>query len=100
MPTTSVKLSDATKERIALLAAKQGTTPHSLMVDAIESALDSQEKFELFIDTAIRSRHEMVESGRAFDGDEFAAYLRAKSRGENVSRPRSKHLKSLVRPTK
>jgi predicted transcriptional regulator len=100
MSTTSVKLSDATKERIARLAAKQGTTSHALMVEAIESTLDSREKFELFLDAATRSRDEMVESGLAFDGDEFASYLRAKSRGESISRPSTTKVKRLVQGPK
>ena len=70
------------------------------MVGAIESALDSQERFELFFDAAMRSRQEMVDTDRAFDGDELAAYLREKVSGETVSRPRLKSLKTLLRKPK
>lgn len=96
MPTISVKLPDATKERVNRLAASQGTTAHALMVGAIESALDKQEKYGAFVEAAMRSRSEMLASGQAFDGDEFTAYLRAKVRGEKVIRPRLKTIGSLV----
>ena len=92
MSTVSVKLSDATKERLVAVAQRMGKTPHAVMVDAIESTLDGHEKFELFVDAANRSRREMAESGRAFDGDEFGAYLRSKSRGEKVRRPSPRSL--------
>ncbi|MES2362754.1 MAG: hypothetical protein V4646_13300 [Pseudomonadota bacterium] len=96
MPTVSVKLPEATKERVNRLAASQGTTAHALMVGAIESALDSQEKHGAFVEAALRSRDNMLASGQAFDDDEFGVYIRAKVRGEKVSRPRLKSIKSLI----
>ncbi|WP_309684187.1 hypothetical protein [Polaromonas sp.] len=96
MPIVSVKLAEATKERVNRLAASQGTTAHALMVGAIESALDSQEKHGAFVEAALRSRDHMLASAQAFDGDEFAAYIRAKVRGQKVKRPRPKSIKSLA----
>ena len=96
MPTVSVKLPEAVKERVNRLAASQGTTAHALMVGAIESALERQEKHGAFVEAALRSAAGMMASGQAFDGDEFGAYIRAKVRGEKVSRPRLKPIKSLM----
>ena len=100
MPTISVKLSDATKARIDRLAASNDTTPHAVMVGAIESALDSQEKHGAFVARALRSRDEMIEGGRALDGDEVIAWLRARGRGDRPAKPRLKSVKTLVKPVK
>ena len=97
MSTVSVKLSDETKERVARLAARNGSTSHAVMVAAIESTLDSAESHGLFVGAALASRSEMLESQSAFEGDEFVAYLRAKSRGEKPVRPMPKTLRSLAR---
>ena len=98
MPTLSVKLSDATKARIDKLAASKATTAHALMVGAIEAALDDQEKHGAFVARALRSREEMIDSAKAFDGDEVVAWLRARSRGKRAAKPRLKSLKTLSKP--
>ena len=70
------------------------------MVGAIEAALDSQEKHSAFVSQALRSRDKMIESGKAFDGDEVIAWLRARARGEKPAKPRLKSLKNLTKPAK
>ncbi|HSV51580.1 MAG TPA: ribbon-helix-helix domain-containing protein [Burkholderiaceae bacterium] len=82
MPTVSVKLPDATKARIDRLAATKGTSPHALMVEAIEAELDRQEKHGAFVEAALLSLDETLASGKAYAGEEVIAYLKAKSRGE------------------
>lgn len=100
MPTFSVKLSEATKERIDRLAASKGTSPHALMVEAIESKLESEEKHSAFVEAALQSRADMLASGKAYDGDEFIAYARARLRGEKPARPHLKSIKSLLKAPK
>ncbi|MBI5275438.1 MAG: ribbon-helix-helix protein, CopG family [Burkholderiales bacterium] len=100
MPTLSVKLPDETKARLDRLAAEQGTSPHALMVGAIEAELERREQRGAFIQDALRARDEMLATGRAFDGDDVIAYLRARARGEKPPRPKSRQLKSLLRPAK
>lgn len=103
MPTVSVKLPDATKARLDRLALAKGTSPHALMVEAIKSSLESEEKYGSFVEDALRARDEMVASGKAYDGDEMVAYARARLRGENpvrpqlaIGRPAGKGLRELV----
>jgi predicted transcriptional regulator len=100
MPTVSVKLPAATKERIDRLAASKGTSPHALMVEAIEAKLESEEKHDAFVQAALQSRGDMLASGKAYDGDEFLAYARAKLRGETSVRPRLKSIKTLLKSPK
>jgi hypothetical protein len=42
----------------------------------------------------------MLASGKAYDGDEFLAYARAKLRGETSVRPRLKSIKTLLKSPK
>ncbi len=91
----SVKLTGATKARVDRLAASNGTSPHALMVEAIESALERGEKHDAFVEAARQSRAQMLASGKAYDGDEFLAYSRARLRGEKAIRPRQKAITTL-----
>ncbi len=100
MPTVSVKLPDATKARIDRLAAAKGTSPHALMVEAIEGKLESEEQHGSFIEAGLRARDEMLASGMVYGGEEFIAYMRAKMRGEKVAKPRLKPLRSFLKNPK
>lgn len=91
----SVKLTGATKARVDRLAASNGTSAHALMVEAIESALERGEKHDAFVEAARQSRDQMIASGKAYDGDEFLVYARARLRGEKAIRPRKKSIKTL-----
>ena len=87
MPTVSVKLAEETKLRLNLLASSQGVTPHAIMVNAIESTLSNAENHSAFVAAALRSRQQVVESGRVVDGAAFGEYLKARARGLKVVRP-------------
>ena len=65
-----------------------------------EDALDDQEKHSAFVARALRSREEQIDSGKAFDGDEVVAWLRARGRRESTAKPRLKSLKTLSKPVK
>ena len=100
MPTLSVKLAAETKLRLHRLAANQGVTPHAVMVYAIESTLSSAENHSAFVADALRSRQQVVESGRVIDGAAFAEYLKARARGLKATRPKPVRIESLVARTR
>jgi predicted transcriptional regulator len=100
MPTLSVKLAEDTKARLDRIAAERGTTPHAFMVGAIEAELGRSEAHDSFLARGLRARDEMLASGKAYDGEEFIAYMRARLRGEKVSRPRLKSIESLTKKRK
>ncbi len=97
MRTVSVKLPDTTRIRIEAIAAGRGTSAHAFMVEAIEARLESEEKHDAFIKDAMKSREQMIAGGKAFDGDDVIAYLNARARGERVSRPRLKSIKTILK---
>lgn len=87
MTTTSLKLPEDVKQ-LAMAAAKhQGITPHAFMVDAIRAAALAAEKRANFVREALATHAEMLASGKGHEVDSVHAYIRARARGESVSRP-------------
>lgn len=100
MPTVSVKLATTTKEQLDRLAASLGTSPHALMVNAIQSTLEAQEVHQAFVARALASRRQVDQGALVQDGPAFANYLRARVRGEPTSRPAGKQLSNFAAPKK
>ena len=95
MPTVSVKMADETKLRLNRLAARQGVTPHAIMVNAIETTLANAENHSAFVADALRSRQRVVDSGQVIDGAAFGKYLKARARGLKAARPKPVRIDSL-----
>lgn len=96
MPTVSVKLTDATKQRVQALAQSCGVTSHAVMVQAIETALSQQDERSQLVMSALRAREQVLKSGQVVDGHAFGDYLKAKVRGVSAKRPKSIALASLI----
>ena len=97
MPTVSVKLADAVKARIDDAASHRGVTAHAFMVEAIEQSVQREEWHRSFVEDALKARAAVVRSGKVYDGDEVAAYLRAKLTGKPAVRPAARKLSSYAR---
>ena len=83
MVTTSLKLPDALKERVAKLADATGKTPHAFMVEAItEQALRIEEDRE-FMARALGAKHHFEETGAGYPAGEVNNYIREKLAGNN-----------------
>lgn len=89
MSTTSLKLPEEVKQLASVAAKQQGITPHAFMVDAIRSAAINAEKRAQFIADAVAARKESTKSGQGYSADEVHAYLRARTQGKLVAKPRS-----------
>ena len=97
MPLVSVKIPENTRQRVANLAASHHITAHAVMVQAIEAAVERAEPYDAFVSDALAARDTVYNTGKVYDGAEFAAYLRAKVRGEKVVKPRMKSLRSYLK---
>lgn len=87
MATTSLKLSDELKTRVAALAQGAGMTSHAFMVEAIERQARLAELRGGFIAEALASRDEAHETGKAYAAADVHAYMEARARGETPKRP-------------
>ena len=96
MPVVSVKLDEATKQRVQSLARSKGATVHAVMVQAIETALDQHEAHSQLVLSALQARAEVLQNGKVTDGHAFNDYLKAKVRGAPAKRPESVDLLSVT----
>jgi len=86
MPNLSVKLDEATRQRLLQVATDQGITPHAFMVKAIGAELAQAEAEAAFVARALAARAQVIATGQAIDGPAFADYLRCRVRGQPALR--------------
>jgi predicted transcriptional regulator len=86
--TTSLKLPDELKERIAELAEGVAQTPHAYMVDAIAERVARDEKRREFLEAGKRSLAHFKRTGIAYAHEDVMRYFQAKAAGKNPAKPR------------
>ena len=89
---TTLKLPETLKSRVADAAAAAGKTPHAFMVDAIELQTALCERRREFFGDALAAREEVAQYGLVYDGDEVLSYLKARLEGHKLARPRKRKL--------
>lgn len=87
MQTTTIRLDDTMKERIAAAADHAGKSAHAFILDAISQTVEQVELDREFNDIADERWRGILASGKTVSWEDAKAYLAAKSRGESPSRP-------------
>jgi predicted transcriptional regulator len=87
MQTTTIRLDDTMKERIAAAAEHAGKSAHAFIIDAIAQTVEQVELDSEFSDIADERWKGVLASGKTISWEDTKAYLAAKSRGESPSRP-------------
>ncbi len=82
MATTSLKLPDTLKERVAKIAEETGKTAHAFMVEAIAEQTRRIEEDYAFFARAEASLKHYQETGIAYAAEDVHAYIYAKLRGQ------------------
>lgn len=90
--TTTLKLPDELKTRIASAAEAANQTPHAFMVEALAAQTALAERRREFIATAVAAEQEVAKYGLIYDADEALSYLDARLKGKPAKRPRAKKL--------
>jgi predicted transcriptional regulator len=85
--TTSLKLDDATRERVRKLASARRRSAHWLMREAIEQYVEREEKRESFKQDALAAWQEYQSTGRHVTGEEAEAWLTRLEDGEDADIP-------------
>lgn len=93
-PTTTIRLPDELKARVARLAEAEGISTHSLILDAIAEKVESMERREAFHAEAKQRLQHMDETGIGIEWDDMKRYLRSRVAGENVQPPTPNKLRS------
>jgi predicted transcriptional regulator len=86
--TTTLKLPDKLKARIARIAAQSGRSAHSVMIEALEREVTRAERVRDFVREAMAS-DAAVEAGAAvYRAEDVHAWLERLARGARPARPR------------
>jgi predicted transcriptional regulator len=92
MPTTTIRLPDDLKARVAAAAERAGTSPHSFILEAIAEKAEEAERRAEFDETAEARYAQIVASGKTIPWSDMRQYLEARAAGKKPRRPAVKRL--------
>ncbi|KRE87753.1 CopG family transcriptional regulator [Rhodanobacter sp. Soil772] len=92
MSTTTIRLSEDLKARIAAAAKQAGTTSHNFILEAIAEKADLAERRADFDATAEQRYARIVESGKTVPWDDMRGYLEDRIAGKAARRPAARKL--------
>ena len=92
MSTTTIRLPEHLKARVAAAAKRAGTTAHSFILEAIAEKTADEERRSDFNEVAERRYAEIVASGRTVPWSEMRAYLEKRLSGAKARRPTARKL--------
>lgn len=87
MSTTTLRLPDDLKTRIAAAATRAGITPHLFMLEAVAEKTEQAEKRADFEAVADGRYAKILKSGETLDWHDVRAYLKARAAGCSAARP-------------
>ncbi|KAA8921709.1 CopG family transcriptional regulator [Xanthomonas sontii] len=87
MGTTTIRLPDALKARIAKAAEAAGTTSHNFILEAIAEKTELAERRVDFHAEAERRWGEFLETGESIPWDEMRRYLMERIEGKDIPPP-------------
>ncbi|OZA10741.1 MAG: hypothetical protein B7X94_06120 [Hydrogenophilales bacterium 17-62-8] len=85
---TTLKLPEPLKSRIAPLAEAAGKSPHAWMIEALEERVVQSEAYAAFIADALEADREMSETGEGYAMEDVHQYLLNKLEGKPAKRPK------------
>lgn len=92
MSTTTIRLPDALKARVAEAAKQAGTTPHGFILDAIAEKAELAERHADFDAVADQRYARIVESGKTIPWSAMRGYLEDRIAGKANRRPAPRKL--------
>src|SRR5690606_30854536 len=90
--TTTIRLPDELKSRVADVARRTGTTPHGFILEAIAEKAERTELRAEFDAEAERRYASIVESGRTIPWRDMRDHLEARAAGKPAKRPAARRL--------
>lgn len=92
MSTTTIRIPDDLKSRVADAAERAGTTSHSFILEAIEEKAERAERFAEFQDVAETRFAALAASGRTIPWEKMREYLEERIGDKPAKRPRARKL--------
>jgi predicted transcriptional regulator len=90
MSTTTIRLPEDLKARVAAAAERAGTTAHSFILEAIAEKADQAERRADFHDVAERRYADLLTSGKTIPWEKMRGYLESRIAGKTLTRPGAK----------
>jgi len=87
MSTTTIRIDDDLKARIAAVAEQAGKSAHAFIVDAVADAVQRVEQDEALHRLADERWAHLVQTGKSVPWADARAYLLARAEGERPRRP-------------
>ena len=87
MSTTTIRIPEHLKARVAAVAKRAGTTTHSFILEAIAEKTDEEERRQDFHDVAEKRYVDIVASGKTIPWSEMRSYLESRLAGKKPRRP-------------
>ena len=92
MSTTTIRIPDDLKTRVAKAAGRAGTTPHNFILEAIAEKAEQAERRAEFDAVAEERYARIVETGKTIPWNEMRSYLEGRVAGKAVKRPATRKL--------
>lgn len=87
MPTTTIRIEDDLKARIATAAERAGKSAHAFIVDAISQKVEQIEAEEELHQLAQKRWAKVLQTGKSVAWDDAKEYLVARAAGRPAVRP-------------
>lgn len=85
--TTTIRIEDELKVRVAAAAQRAGKTAHAFILDAIARTVEQVEQDEAFHGIADERWEKLLATGKTVSWDEARAWLEMRARGERSRKP-------------
>jgi predicted transcriptional regulator len=92
MSTTTIRIEDDLKARVAAAAQQAGKTAHAFILDAISQTVEQVELDNAFNTLADQRWANIQASGKAVPWDAAKAYLAARANGQPARKPAARKL--------
>lgn len=87
MSTTTIRIPEDLKSRVARAADRAGTSAHNFILEAITEKTDALEQRQSFYAQAEARYAKVLETGLAVTSEDMRGYLDARISGRSASRP-------------
>jgi predicted transcriptional regulator len=92
MPTTTIRIEDELKARVATAADREGKTTHAFILEAIAQTVEQVELDDDFHRIADARWAEVLATGKTVPWADARTYLEARSRGKRPRKPVARKL--------
>lgn len=92
MSTTTIRIDDELKARVAAAAERTGKTSHGFILDAISQTVEQAELNDDFHRVADERWAKILSTGKTVSWDQMKAYLADRARGRKPRKPRARKL--------